>query len=142
MFAAYRKHEAKNYIMLWTYLEGEFLADLEMGVIDSEDLLKDIVTAQKDEVEESFKEISRLLAEYAGEMELQGQDDIYIDVYENDDGEVVLSSPEQFSKQRAENLVGYVERGIEIESRFFKFMDEHPAFKTAYIREKRMTIKD
>jgi hypothetical protein len=112
-----------------------------MGVIEPEDLLRDAITISDDEVKERYKEIAELLVEYVSEVELMRQDGVYVNVFKNDDDELVLTTPMDFPRDRAKRAIEVVCRGLEIITNLHDLMEHYPELRKLYVKEYKKAVR-
>jgi AbiV family abortive infection protein len=99
--AVYRWHIDKEMISLSFHYEVIVQQFLKVGLVDVEEVLGAIVTV-------SPEDVAKTLREHAEEMEDRRKDGVYVGRPRKTDGDFSITSPADFPKTRAENLIELV----------------------------------
>ena len=99
--AAYSWHQAKGVISFGFHYQLAMNEMLRVGLLDADDLIKEIVTESPEQVEDE-------LWNHAYEMEERRKKGVYVDIKETEDGSFLVTSPSDISRGRVEDFKEYV----------------------------------
>ena len=127
-------HFVKHMFMIQTYLKDDLSIDLEIGVIDSDDLLREALKKTETEAKAEFDEYIQRVAEGSVEMEELRRDGIYVDIWDEDNDKYALSNPEDFSLTKRDAMLTLVEGGMYLIGMLLTMFQEIPEIEIKYVK--------
>lgn len=116
---ACHKHVVKTLISDFISYEDALLLSLGSGIISVDDILKELSVTSEEEALER-------LAIKAIEREDRRRLGMYVDVWEKDDGQLSVTSPDDISEKRAGDAIEEVENTHELLEILLRIYEDHP----------------
>ena len=115
----YYKHEAKTLVSDLISYEDALLLSLGSGILSTDDILKELSVTSEEEA------LERLAVE-AIEREDRRRSGMYVDVWEEENGQLSVSSPFDISEKQASDAIEEVENTHELVDSLLRLYEIHP----------------